>query len=97
MEDGHIPKDILHGQIAGGEVRVGCSKSRFKDTCKQDTKASRTVPTPAKPPKGLGQSGAPFSTTESNTAVRKGRSHCNRNVTEGNSLFVQQPSRHVHL
>ena len=38
MEDGHIPKDILYGELASGERSVGYPQLRYKDVCKRDMK-----------------------------------------------------------
>ena len=39
MEDGRIPKDILHGELASGKRSVGRPQLRYKDVCKRDLKA----------------------------------------------------------
>ena len=36
---GHIPKDILYGELASGERTVGCPQQRLKDVCKYKMKA----------------------------------------------------------
>ena len=36
MEDGHIPKVILLGELATGQRSIGCLQLRFKDVCKRD-------------------------------------------------------------
>lgn len=38
MEDGHLPKDILYGELAMGQRSIGCLHLRFKDVCKRDMK-----------------------------------------------------------
>ena len=38
MEDGHIPKDILHSQLTTGSWSVGCPLLCYKDVCKKDLK-----------------------------------------------------------
>ena len=41
MEDGHIPKDILYGELATGARSRGRPRLRFKDVCKRDMKACK--------------------------------------------------------
>ena len=36
MEDGRIPKEILHGEFASGKRSVGRPHLRYKDVCKRD-------------------------------------------------------------
>jgi len=36
MEDGHIPKDILYGELAMGQRSISHLHLRFKDVCKRD-------------------------------------------------------------
>ncbi|KAI8519194.1 hypothetical protein Bbelb_024510 [Branchiostoma belcheri] len=44
MEDGRIPKDVLHEQLTSGSRRVGRPALRYKDICKRDMKASQQTP-----------------------------------------------------
>ena len=39
MEDGQIPKDVLHGKLASGKGSVGRPQLRYKDVCKRNLKA----------------------------------------------------------
>ena len=39
MEDGHVPKDILYGELASGRRSKGRTQLRCKDVCKTDMKA----------------------------------------------------------
>ena len=39
MEDGHIPKDILYGELASGRRSKGRPQLRYKDVCNRDMKA----------------------------------------------------------
>ena len=39
MEDGQIPKDVLHGELTSGQRSTGCLQLRYKDVCKRDMKA----------------------------------------------------------
>ena len=39
MEDGRIPKDIFHCELAFGKRSVGRPQLRYKDVCKHNTKA----------------------------------------------------------
>lgn len=39
MEDGHIPKDILCGDVASGKRDTSCLQLHYKDVCKRDMKA----------------------------------------------------------
>ena len=39
MEDGHIPKDLLYGELQHGTRQKGRPNLRFKDICKRDRKA----------------------------------------------------------
>ena len=36
MENGHIPKDLLYGNLVTGKRATGQSQLHFKDICKQD-------------------------------------------------------------
>ena len=40
MEDGHIPKDLLYGELSGGSRSRGRPRLRFKDTFKGDLKSA---------------------------------------------------------
>ena len=42
MEDGRIPKDLLHGELATGCRPIGRPALRFKDICKRDLKLTGT-------------------------------------------------------
>ena len=39
MEDAHIPKDILYGELASEKRNCGRPQLRFKDACKRNMKA----------------------------------------------------------
>ena len=39
MEDGHIPKDLLYGELGTGARCRGCPQLCYKDVCKHDMKA----------------------------------------------------------
>ena len=39
MEDGHIPKNIVYGELATGKKSTGQSQLRFEDVCKRDLQA----------------------------------------------------------
>ena len=39
MPDGHIPKDLLHGELATGSRRTGRPQLRYRDVVKRDMKA----------------------------------------------------------
>ena len=39
MEDSHIPKNLLFGELASGSRSTGRPSLRFKDVCKRDLKA----------------------------------------------------------
>ena len=39
IQDGRIPRDLLHGEFATGKRTQGRPQLRFKDVCKRDTKA----------------------------------------------------------
>ena len=39
MDDGHIPKDLLYGELASGYQGVGCPQLHNKNVCKRDIKA----------------------------------------------------------
>ena len=39
MEDGHIPKDLLYGELATGARCRGCPQLCYKDVCKHDMRA----------------------------------------------------------
>ena len=45
MQDGRIPKDILHGELKTGTRPTGRLHLRFKDVCKRDIKPSSINPT----------------------------------------------------
>lgn len=42
MDDGHIPKEVLYGQLTAGVRKVGRPTLRFMDACKHDLKESET-------------------------------------------------------
>ena len=48
MEDGRIPKDILHGELASGRRSKGRPQLRYKDVCKRDMKALDITPIPGR-------------------------------------------------
>ena len=39
MDDGRIPKTLLHGELAQGKRPTGRLQLRYKDVCKRDLKA----------------------------------------------------------
>ena len=41
MANGHIPKDILYGELVTGTSTVGRPYLRYRDTCKRDMKVAR--------------------------------------------------------
>ena len=43
MEDGHILKDHLYGELASGARRVGRPTLRFTDACKRDIKSAHII------------------------------------------------------
>ena len=44
MDDDHISKDLLYGELASGSRVVGSSQLGYKDVCKCDTKACNIDP-----------------------------------------------------
>ena len=44
MEDGHIPKDLLYGQLPSGRRPLGRPALRYKDVCKRDLKLTDINP-----------------------------------------------------
>ena len=38
MDEGHIPKDLLYGELATSSCPVGCPVLHFKDVCKSNMK-----------------------------------------------------------
>ena len=44
MDDGHVPKKVLYGQLITGVGKVGCAALRFMDACKPDLKAYEIDP-----------------------------------------------------
>jgi len=44
MDDGHIPKDVMYGELAMGHCPAGRSALCFKDVCKRDLKLADIVP-----------------------------------------------------
>ena len=43
MEDGHILKDDLYGELSSGARRVGHPSLRFMDACKRDIKSAHII------------------------------------------------------
>ena len=36
LDSGHIPKDLLYGELVEGRRKTGCHKLQLKDACKRD-------------------------------------------------------------
>lgn len=43
MQDGHIPKNMMYGEVATGHRPVGWPALRFKDICKCNLKATNNL------------------------------------------------------